>query len=319
MTSRSVVVDTDTAVDDAIALLLALRSERLRVEGVTVVAGNVPFDRQVENAKHVLDLADAAGRGPVCEGARSPLVKTHEHATEVHGEGGLGGELFPDTGILSADEDAVEFLLDTVGESPGEVTLLCLGPLTNVALALAREPDLSDLVDEVWVMGGSVNRLGNVTPAAEYNFWADPDAAKRVVRDLDVHLVDWGLSVDAGWVDAATFDRIAALDGEYADFVETITRRSREYTREWRGEDGAIVPDALAVALALAPELRGEVGTYHADVDEREGPTRGYSLVDERGVLDGDVRTRVVESADGEGFAEMLAATCAGEAPEDAL
>jgi purine nucleosidase len=319
MSSRRFIVDTDTAVDDAIALLLALRSERLDVEGVTVVAGNAPFEREVENAKHVLELVGAADRVPVCEGARSPLVKTHEHAEEVHGEGGLGGELFPDTGVPSAEEGAVEFLLRTARGAPGEVSLLCLGPLTNVAMALARDPDLGDLLEEVWVMGGAVNRLGNVTPAAEYNFWADPDAAKRVVRDLDVFLVDWGLSVEEGFIDAETFARVESLDTGYAEFFRTITGHVRSFSRENRGADGAVVSDALAAALALAPELRGEVGTYHADVEERAGPTRGYSLVDEDGVLGEEGHTRIVESADGDGFADAVVATLAGDPPESAL
>ena len=178
---RRVIVDTDTAGDDTQALLTALLSERLTVEAVTVVAGNVPFEYEVENAKYTIDLADRTDV-PVHEGARSPLLKDWEHAEQVHGEGGLGGELFPDTGIASADEHAIDAIVDRARDAPGEVSLLCIGPLTNVALAVAREPALPDLLDEVVVMGGAVGCLGNDTPAAEYNFWVDPDAAKRVVR-----------------------------------------------------------------------------------------------------------------------------------------
>jgi len=186
---RRVIVDTDTASDDTQAIVLAALSDRIALEAVTVVAGNVGFDDQVRNAKYTLQLAGCGGV-PVHEGARSPLVKDHETAEHVHGEGGLGGDLDPEVDIPSAEGFAPDVIVERARENPGEVTLACLGPLTNVALALRREPDLGDLLESVWVMGGNVNCLGNVTPAAEFNFWADPDAAKLVVRELGVTVVD---------------------------------------------------------------------------------------------------------------------------------
>ena len=302
---RRVIVDTDTAGDDTQAILLSLLTDRATVEGLTMVAGNVEFEYEVENAKYTLQLA---GREdvPVYEGAEEPLLKAWEYADYVHGEGGLGGDLFPDTGIASADEHAVDFILDTVRASPGEVSLLCIGPLTNIALALKREPDLDELVDEVWIMGGAVNCLGNVIPSAEYNFWVDPDAAKLVLRDLDCHLVDWGLTVDASTFGPAEYDRIADADTPYADFFREITEPVREFTKEEQGLDGVTQPDSLAAALLYYPELRGESGTYYADVDEREGLTRGHSAVDEGGMLDEDERTTVWHSADAEGFTDVM-------------
>jgi len=274
MDRRRVIVDTDTAGDDSQALVLALRSSRLGVEGITVVAGNVAFDAQVENAKYTLQVVERT-EVPVYEGAERPLLKDWEHADYVHGEGGLGGDLFPDTGIESADEDAVEYILRTVRESPGEVSLLCLGPLTNVALAAAREPDLADLVDEVWVMGGAVNCLGNVTPAAEFNFWVDPDAAKRVCRDLDVHVVDWGVTLRDGVIGGDAAERAAALGTPAGEFFARIAEPAREFTEDEQGVDGIAQPDGLAAACMAAPEIRESVGGYHLDVDEREGLTRG--------------------------------------------
>jgi purine nucleosidase len=304
---RRVIVDTDTAGDDTQAILMTLLSERATVEGLTVVAGNVEFDYEVENAKYTLGLADRTDV-PVYEGAREPLLKDYDHAAYVHGEGGLGGDLFPDTGVPSADGHAVDFIVETARESPGEVSLLCIGPLTNVALALKREPDLDDLLDEVWVMGGAANHVGNVTPAAEYNFWVDPDAAKLVCRELDCHLVDWGLTAEASLFGAAEFDRIADSDSPYADFFREITGTVREFTSEEQGLDGVTQPDSLAAALMLYPELREESGTYHVDVDEREGLTRGYSAVDEPGMLDAPARTTVWESADHAGFLDVSVA-----------
>jgi purine nucleosidase len=316
--SRRVIVDTDTAGDDTQALLIALSSDRVSVEAVTIVGGNVEFEYEVENAKYTLQLADATDV-PVYEGARDPLVKDHVFADHVHGEGGLGGDLFPDTGIASADGYGPDVIVETARANPGELSLLCIGPLTNVALACRQEPELNDLLDEVWVMGGAVNTLGNDTPSAEYNFWVDPEAAKVVVDELDVTLVDWGLCMEYGTFGPAVLDRIEDIDTPYADFYREITGHVREYTREKQGIDAVTQPDSLAAALMLAPELRGEMGHYYVDVDEREGMTRGYSLVDENGILDEEPNTRVVESLDADRFAELSLAMLKGERPESVL
>jgi purine nucleosidase len=315
---RRVIVDTDTAGDDTQALVTSLLSERLTVEAVTVVAGNVEFEYEVENAKYTLDLLDRRDV-PVYEGARSPLLKEWEHADHVHGEGGLGGDLFPETGIPSADDHAVDAIVDRARAAPGELSLLCIGPLTNVALAVAREPALPDLVDEVVVMGGAVGCLGNDTPAAEYNFWVDPDAAKRVLGEFDVTLVDWGLTRRDGSFDADDFARLDGIDTPYADFFETVTAHHRAFSRDENGTDGVTLPDSLAAACLLAPEIVDSRGRYHVDVDEREGLTRGYSLVDVNGVLDAPANATVVESVDRELFTEMVASTLSGESPESAL
>jgi len=312
-----VIVDTDTASDDAIALSLATLTDRLAVEAVTMVAGNVPFDRQVENAKYTLSLVDAADT-PVYEGARRPLVKTFEHAENVHGEGGLGGELHPETDIDSADGFAPDEIARRCRESPGEITLLCIGPLTNVALAHAREPDLPDLVDEVWVMGGNVNCRGNVTPAAEFNFWVDPDAASRVLSAFDVTLVDWGLSLRDSLVGDDFFERVATLETDLADFFESATAAVR------RGAAGAATegitqPDSVTAALLAYPELRETVSTYHVAVDGREGLTRGYTSVDVAGVTDGPERTRVVEAADSDTFRDVILAMLRDRDPDSVV
>jgi purine nucleosidase len=311
------IVDTDTASDDAIALLLASLTDRLTVEAVTIIAGNVPFDREVENAKYTLSLVDATDT-PVYEGARRPLVKEFEHAEYVHGEGGLGGELHPETGIDSADGFGPDEIARRCRESPGDISLLCIGPLTNVALAHAREPDLPDLVDEVWVMGGNVNCRGNVTPAAEFNFWVDPDAASRVLDEFDVTLVDWGLSLRDSHAGDDLFDRVAALDTDLADFFESATAAVRQ-DAPGAATDGITQPDSVTAALMAYPELRETVSTYHVAVDDREGLTRGYSSVDVADVTDGEARTRVVEAADSETFRDVIIAMLRDRDPDSVV
>ena len=313
---RRIIVDTDTAGDDTQALALAVLTERLSVEAVTVVAGNAPFDRQVENAKYTLSLVDAEDT-PVYEGARTPLLKSHEHATEIHGEGGLGGDLFPETGIDSADGFGPDEVVHRCRESPGEVTLLCIGPLTNLALAHAREPDLPDLVDEVWAMGGAVNCRGNVTPAAEFNFWADPDAAASVINAFDVTLVDWGLCLRTPLGPDALAE-VSEMDTDLADFFLEVTKVVRD-RGEAGGLDGITQPDGLTAALLAYPELREQTATYAVDIDDREGLTRGYSSVDVEGVTGEDPTTRVVEAADGDRFTDVVCSMLRDRNPDAAV
>jgi purine nucleosidase len=306
--TRRVVLDTDTAGDDTQAILLAALSSRIDLDSLTVVAGNVKFEDEVANAKHTLEVAGVADEVPVYEGARSPLVKDHETVEHVHGKGGLGGNVFPDPDIPSAEGHAATHIVETARESPGEVSLLCIGPLTNVALACRLEPDLNDLLDEVWVMGGAVNTIGNDTPSAEYNFWVDPDAAKVVVDELDATLVDWGLCQRQGQLVGPQLEAVAAATKEsrFAEFFIAVSEQVRELTRERHGVDATTQPDSLTVALFAYPELVRRSTTHFVDVDEREGMTRGYSLVDEHSVLGEDPTTEVVEEIDEDGFTDLF-------------
>ncbi|WP_458189394.1 nucleoside hydrolase [Haladaptatus sp. NG-WS-4] len=318
--SRRVIIDTDTAGDDTQALLLAATSDRLDIEGVTICAGNVEFEYMVENAKYTLELEGLADDVTVYEGAREPLVKSHEFASYVHGEGGLGGDLFPDTGIPSGDIHGADYIVEQARENPGELTLVCIAPLTNVALALQKEPNLNELLDEVWVMGGNVNCLGNVTPAAEFNFWVDPDAAKIALQELDVVLFDWGVTVRDTAFDAETLVEFADhSETKLSAFFTEITDSVRAFNREALGQDVTTQPDAGLVAGLIEPSLIEETGKYYTDVDEREGLTRGYLSVDENNVTDGDARTTVIESFDNERFRQLFEGMLFENAPEVSL
>ena len=317
--TRRVIVDTDTAGDDTQALLLAAASDRLAIEGVTICAGNIEFDRQVENAKYTLGLAGIADSVTVYEGATEPLLATHDYAGYVHGEGGLGGDRFPSTGVPSGDQYGPDFIVERAREHPGELTLVCIAPLTNVALALQREPDLGDLLDEVWVMGGNANCVGNVTPAAEYNFWVDPHAAKKVLADLDVTLFDWGVTARDTVFDSDTLDEFTAIDTEFGAFFDEIAASVRAFNRDSFGRDETTQPDSGTMAALIEPSLVEESGTYHVAVDDREGLTRGYSAVDEHRVTDGEQRTTVVEAFDTGRFAAMFRAMLHGRPPESGL
>jgi len=317
---KRVIIDSDTAGDDALAILVATLSERLDVEGITIVAGNAAFDHEVANAKYTLSLADAAADVPVYEGARKPLLKEHETAEYVHGPGGLAG-IYPDPDVPSAEKHAVDFIVETARANPDDISVLCIGPLTNVALACAREPQLNDLLEEVWVMGGAFHAPGNVTPAAEYNFWVDPDAAKLALHDLDTSVVGWGVCMESSVLYEPGIERISSAREEsvYADFFTTISEPVREFTRREQGVDGVTQPDSLTIACCLDPGIVLEAGTYHVDVDEREGLTRGYSVADVQGTADGEARTRVVERVDGERFEQVFTDALVAGDPERSL
>src|SRR3989441_4303948 len=175
-----VIIDTDPGVDDALALLLAMRSPELKIEAITPVAGNVPLELSLPNA---LRMVEIAGRTdiPVAVGARAPLVRRLVTAAYAHGENGLGGAVFPEPKIKAVAEPASEIIRSIVRKYPGEVTLLTIGPLTNVAAALNSDPELAGMVRKLVMMGGSLSG-GDIKPAAEFNVYLDPEAARIVFQ-----------------------------------------------------------------------------------------------------------------------------------------
>jgi purine nucleosidase len=313
MDTRRVIVDTDTASDDALALLLLGASERARLAAVTTVAGNVPVARATANARHSLSVLGRESEVPVHEGADGPLAVESESAEDVHGPGGLGDVSVPPAGP-SAETGAVERLCRADAD-----VLLCLGPLTNVAAALERDPALGERFDSVVVMGGAVNTLGNVTAPAEFNFWYDPHAARRVVRELPVTLVDWGVTLRDGVLPGDLLDRVAVAETPQAEFFTAASAAARAHASERQDVEGGVFADALAATVVLAPDVVTGERTMFVDVDDREGMTRGYSLADERGVHDGEPKTAVVTGVDGAWYRAVVEAALVDGDPDPAL
>ena len=192
VTPRRIILDTDPGVDDAMAIFLALRSPELKVEAITAVSGNVPLELTLPNA---LRLAEIAGRTdiPVAGGASVPLVRRLITAKYVHGNNGLGGVDFPAPKIKPVAEPAAELISRLVRNNPGQITIVAVGPLTNIATVLRAEPEIAHLIPEIVIMGGSLSG-GNITPAAEFNLYVDPEAA-RIVFDAGIPLTMVGLDV----------------------------------------------------------------------------------------------------------------------------
>jgi purine nucleosidase len=290
-TSRKILIDTDTASDDAVALIMALRSPEVNVLAITVVAGNVPVEQATQNALYTAELC---GSGvPVFRGAAAPLTRPLEDAVWFHGRDGLGDHGYEPAGRTAAPDFAVDAIVRTVAGNPG-IEIITLGPLTNLALALRQWPQLAANVSRCVVMGGAPCCEGNVTPAAEFNFWVDPEAAQVVLRSqLPIELVGWQLSRGTAVVDAAEIVEILALGTSFAHFAIQSNSTAAAAYKTQTGELGIALPDPVAMAILLDPALALVCSGHYMDVQVDNGITRGMSVVDRLGVAK-DARNRAI-------------------------
>ncbi len=298
------VIDTDPGIDDALAILLALASPEVDLRLVTTVHGNVPLDLATDNALRVLHLA---GRSdvPVAAGAAQSLVHPQpERAGHVHGTAGLGGVLLPPSPASVDPRPAVVAMADLLMTSPEPITVAAVGPLTNVALLLRIFPEAAARIGRLVIMGGSATRGGTVTAAAEFNIWADAEAAQAVLTStLPIVLV--GLDVTLPTVlDEDGIARFAAA-GPVGASAAAMLEQYLDHARTSYGTTGVVVHDALAVTEAVAP---GTVGTMRRDVvvDTGLGYGRGQTLVDRRTVSTAVTAVDVAESVDSPAAVEFL-------------
>lgn len=275
---RTFLVDTDTASDDAVALIMALRCHDVQVSAITVVSGNVPVDQGVHNALYTVELC---GRDtPVYRGADRPLTRKPVYADFFHGRDGLGDQDYPPPHGRAAEQHAVDALIDTIQEHRG-VVLVTLGPLTNVALAVTRAPNIVDHVARCVVMGGAACTVGNVTPAAEYNLWVDPEAAKIVFRSgLPIEMVGWELCRREANLLPDNIDLIRSFDTPYGHFTLDCNRTAFEANRRQSGDPGLALPDPVAMAIAIKPSICTRKSLHYVEIETESDLTRGMSVVD---------------------------------------
>ncbi|WP_202903158.1 nucleoside hydrolase [Paenibacillus gorillae] len=278
MMNKKVILDVDTGVDDALGILLAIQSGKLDILGITTVNGNVSLEQATLNTCKVLQLAGAE-HIPVVQGADKPLLRSSYFEHRVHGKDGLGGAL-KDMPVHKQAENghAVDFLIEQIQKHPGEVTLVMTAPLTNLALAVMKAPELVHQVKEVIVMGGVVQGFGNVTPTAEYNIYVDPEAAKLVFKAGFNSLTLVGLDITRkALLTEAHIDSMG--DSPLASYVRESTADYMQRYYERNGVRACAMHDPLAVAVALNPEL---VGTkhYYVDVETRSELCDGQTVCD---------------------------------------
>lgn len=249
------IIDTDTGSDDAIALLMALAHPDAEVVALTTVAGNVPLDQATRNAKSTLRVANRSDV-PVYVGCDQPLIRTLETAMEIHGDDGLGNIHLPDPGIDSQPEHAANALVRYGAESAGEWDLITLGPLTNIAVALAIDPDLLTRFRRTVVMGGAPDMVGNSSDMAEFNIWVDPEAAARVFAAPGERvMVGWNVSMASAQVTPEQRKAMAALGTASGQFAHDVTAVVEAFCHQELGMPMFVLPDPIAVAIALDPAI----------------------------------------------------------------
>jgi purine nucleosidase len=297
-------IDTDTASDDAVAIIMALAAPDVRVLGLTTVAGNVSLEQATRNA---LLTADICGSNvPVFVGAGAPLIRAHEHAHWFHGYDGLGDHGYPAPKRAPEREHAVEAILRLARAAPG-LTLVTLGPLTNVALALARDPSLAGRIGRCVVMGGAPCCEGNVTPAAEYNIWVDPEAARAVFRSrLPIEMVGWHVSRGESVLTDAEIAAIEALGTARARFAIESNSRAREAYHVQTGETGLSLADPTAMAIALDRSVGLSWSRHRVAIECASELTRGMTVVDRLNVSGDDINRQVWSAQAGEAGADIV-------------
>jgi inosine-uridine nucleoside N-ribohydrolase len=296
--ATKVLLDCDPGHDDAIALLLALASPELELLGVTTVAGNQTLEKTTANAIRVLEFAGRANV-EVAAGADRPLVRDPYVADYFHGETGLDGPDLPPPQRAPVDRHAVDFMADKIRDANGEVTLVPVGPLTNVALLLALHPDARP--QSIVLMGGAIAE-GNVTPAAEFNIWCDPEAAARVFASgIDVTMVGLDVTHKALFTTAHQ----GRLAGRVGEMVNELLRFYGEFHREVYDFDGSPVHDAVAVAHVINPDLLGTL-KRNVEIDIESELCRGRTVVDLWQRTERGPNAHVSVEIDAEGFLELL-------------
>ena len=280
-------IDTDTASDDAVALLMALEWDNVEVLGISIVSGNMSVEQGSINARYTVELCKKDV--PVYIGAHGPLVKKREHADWFHGPDGMGNMNYPAPKLQETDEDFIEVLNNHINQHPEEITLVTLGPLTNIANFIKRYPESFLKLKNIVIMGGASNTVGNVTPAAEYNIWCDPEAADIVFksRHHDIAMVGWELCRGEANLTEEEMELAYGFKTEKADFTIDCNKHALESSQNWLGDPGLGLPDPVAMAVALNPDVTTKASRHNVQV-VIDGPARGMTIVDQLHVGESD-------------------------------
>src|ERR1700739_4640134 len=270
---RTFLFDTATALEDAVALIMALRNPEVEVVAITTVAGNVDVPQASRNALYTAELCGSSA--PVFVGSEKPLKRKHASAEWFHGKDGLGDHGYPAARRAAEKLGAVDAMIEAIESHPG-LEMLTLGPLTNVALALEKRPEIAGKVSRCVVMGGAPCCEGNVTPAAEYNIWCDPEAARIVMRSgLPIELVGWHLCRGEAALNLSEIEQVLSFGTAVAKFAIECNSRAQEAYLVQTGEHGISLPDPVAMAVALEPSIVTQQSEHFLEVETESELTRG--------------------------------------------
>ena len=278
MSKERIIFDTDPGIDDALALLLLATSPEISLEAITVTHGNTSMSKCLANALRIADLV-GLGEVPIAAGAIEPLVKELSVAEETHGDGGLGYAHLPDSTRSVDSRLAHDLIIELVRRNPGEMTLLCVGPMTNIALALLKAPDIAPMIKRIIAMGGAIHYPGNATPQSEYNVFCDPESYDIVLRSgIEFTLVP----LDVTYQCLFTTDHLALMGDVRSDirtFIADSTRFYMEFHAEYQDIQGCAINDPLAAALLIKPDLV-KYREYFVEVELRSATSKAKTIAD---------------------------------------
>jgi purine nucleosidase len=299
-------IDTDTASDDAVALIAALRDDSVHVEAITVVAGNLPLDMATKNALIAVQVANTYAP-PVHRGAAKPLLRDLYTSEFVHGQDGMGNMGLPDPPLSAAPGHAMDKIIEVIETYPGEVEIVTLGPLTNLALACLKAPQIARMVKSVFVMGGNGFGPGNITPVAEFNLYVDAEAAQIVINSgLPLTFVGWDVSTDETFITQADIDHLLASGSEVARFCVRCNASLKAYNADSWGKVGFDLPDPVTLIAALYPEIITEQIRAYATIEHKSVDTYGQMVIDRYRLLNRDPNVTVCMKIDAARFKELL-------------
>jgi purine nucleosidase len=306
--TRKFLIDTDTASDDAVALVIALRCSDIEVECITLVAGNCNLDQAVQNALYTIELcgADVA----VYAGEAGPLSREPFDAVHVHGVDGMGDIGLPLRGRSPAGHDGVDKIIETVHAHAGDLEIVTLGPLTNMARAVERDPGIAARIKQCTVMGGSPDGRGNVWPGSCFNIFADPEAARVVYHaGLKLRMVGWDISRKFAVVTKDEQRQLRTIGTELAIFSHDIQKCVSNWTDNTTNLAGYDLPDPIAMAIAIDPSIATKTGHFYIDIETNSELTRGQTVVDYNGTLGKGPNVELVIEASHDRFMETLFAS----------
>ena len=302
--AEKIIYDTDPGIDDALGLLLLAASPEIDLLAITVTHGNTSQEKCLNNALKLVELTGIT-KVPVARGAEEPLVKELSVAEETHGEGGLGYAILPKSAISPCSELAHDLIIRLVRENPGEVTLLCVGPMTNIALAFLKAPEIVSKVRRIVSMGGAIHYPGNVTPQAEYNVFCDPEAFEIVLKSgIDFTLVPLDVTYQC-ILTTDHLEKITEARSEIRSFIFDSTRFYMEFHEDYQGIKGCAINDPLAAAILLDPTLVKN-RDYYLTIELASPTSKAKTIADHYGLLKSAPNAKVSMEVDVERFMELF-------------